>query len=162
LVNLFFNPHTFDPNKIKVMHCTKFVGLLIISLWSVSIIGQETQNSKKSKKVVFVIVDGIAADMLKSTPTLNLDSIAREGSYSDAYVGGLKDGYSQTPTISAVGYNSLLTGVWANKHNVWGNGIKDPNYNYPTIFRIYKDNFPNGKTAIFSTWLDNRQQRIVK
>ena len=101
------------------------------------------------KKVVFIIVDGIATDMLKNTETPQLDAIAQDGGYTDAYVGGKKDGYSKTPTISAVGYNSLLTGVWANKHNVWGNSIKDPNYNYPTIFRLFKDVYPKKNTAIF-------------
>lgn len=121
---------------------------------------KSASGSQKNNKVVFIVVDGIAADMLKNNPTPRLDEIAKAGAYSDAYVGGIKEGYSETPTISAVGYNSLLTGVWANKHNVWGNSIKDPNYNYPTIFRLYKNTFPNGKTAIFSTWLDNRTKLI--
>jgi len=118
------------------------------------------QQTSVKKKVVFIIVDGIAADMLKSNPSPRLDAIAKTGAYSDAYVGGLKDGYSETPTISAVGYNSLLTGVWANKHNVWGNSIKEPNYNYPTVFKLFKDAHPDGKTAVFSTWLDNRTKLI--
>lgn len=71
-----------------------------------------------------------------------------------------KGGYSETPTISAVGYNSLLTGTWVNKHNVFGNDIKAPNYNYPTIFRLFKNQFPNKKTAVFSTWEDNRTKLI--
>jgi hypothetical protein len=75
-------------------------------------------------------------------------------------VGGERGGYSQTPTISSNGYATLLTGTWANKHNVWDNGIDDPNYNYPTIFRLYKDAYPNGKTAVYSTWLDNRTKLI--
>ncbi|UKJ07772.1 hypothetical protein [Solitalea lacus] len=52
---------------------------------------------------------------------------------------GEKGGYSETPTISAVGYNSLLTGVWFNKHNVPDNDIKNPNYNYQKIFRLFKE-----------------------
>ena len=32
----------------------------------------------------------------------------------------------------------MITGTWANKHNVWGNGIENPNYNYWTIFRFLK------------------------
>ena len=118
-----------------------------------------TSDEKKepvSKKVIFVIVDGIPEDVIDSVATPNLDKIIAEGGITKATMGGEKDGYSQTPTISAVGYNSLLTGVWANKHNVWGNSIKNPNYNYASIFRLYKDQFPEGKTAIFSTWLDNR------
>jgi predicted AlkP superfamily pyrophosphatase or phosphodiesterase len=130
--------------------------LILISFISYSnLFGQ-----KLNTKIVFVIVDGISADVLEKIETPNLDAIAKKGGYTRAYVGGTKDGYSETPTISAVGYNSLLTGTWANKHNVWGNSIKDPNYNYWTIFRYAKENRPKLKTAIFSTWLDNRTKLI--
>src|SRR5690606_29884788 len=36
------------------------------------------------------------------------------------------------------------------------NNIESPNYNYRTIFRLLKESDPTKKTAIFSTWLDNR------
>lgn len=114
----------------------------------------------KQKKVVFIIADGIPADMVERVHTPNLDAITKEGKYMRAYVGGEKDAYSQTPTISAVGYNSLLTGTWANKHNVWDNDIKDPNYNYWNIFRFFKEQYPNKKTAIYSSWTDNRTKLI--
>jgi hypothetical protein len=112
------------------------------------------------KKVVFIILDGIPADVVENTSTPNLDEIAKTGGYTRAYTGGLKDAYSETPTISAVGYNSLLTGTWANKHNVWENEIKEPNYNYWTIFRFLKEARPASKIAIFSTWQDNRTKLI--
>lgn len=119
-----------------------------------------TSAQKKGTKVLFAIVDGISADVIEKISTPNLDAIATRGGYTRAYMGGEKDGYSETPTISAVGYNSLLTGTWANKHNVWGNGIKAPNYNYWTIFRFAQENRPNLKSAIFSTWLDNRTKLV--
>lgn len=119
-----------------------------------------TPSNNLPKKVVFIIVDGISADQLKAIETPYLDSIAREGSYTDAYIGGQAGTYSETPTISAVGYNSLLTGTWANKHNVWGNSIKEPNYNYPTIFRLYKDQYPEGRIGVYSSWLDNRTKLV--
>lgn len=121
---------------------------------------QLSMAQNQNTKVLFVIVDGIPADVIEKVSTPNLDAIATIGGYTRAYVGGEKKGYSETPTISAVGYNSLLTGTWANKHNVWGNGIKDPNYNYWTIFRFAKENRPELKTAIFSTWLDNRTKLV--
>lgn len=101
----------------------RFLLFSVIHLWALPIFSQE-------KKVVFIILDGIPAGEMEATSTPNLDKIAAIGGYARAYTGGEKGGPSQTPTISAVGYNSLLTGTWANKHNVWDNDILAPNYSY--------------------------------
>ncbi len=107
---------------------TKLVFFLI--LFAVTINAQ-------TKKALFVIVDGIPADVVEKVNTPTLDKIAKIGGYRRAYVGGEKGGYSEMPTVSAVGYNSLLTGTWFNKHNVIDNKIENPNYNYWTIFRFF-------------------------
>ncbi|RAJ04039.1 type I phosphodiesterase/nucleotide pyrophosphatase [Chitinophaga skermanii] len=117
-------------------------------------------QAQQTRKAVFIIVDGIPADVIEKQPTPNLDKIAGKNGYMRAYVGGERGGYSQTPTISAVGYNSLLTGTWVNKHNVWDNDIKAQNYNYWSIFRYFKAQYPTKQTAIFSTWLDNRTKLV--
>jgi predicted AlkP superfamily pyrophosphatase or phosphodiesterase len=131
-----------------------FIGL------AVSLIAPAAQSQPKTRKAVFIIVDGVSADVIEKQAMPNLQAIAKVGGYTRAYVGGEKGGYSQTPTISAVGYNSVLTGTWVNKHNVWGNDIKAPNYSYPTIFRLFKETYPSRKTAIFSSWLDNRSKLV--
>lgn len=117
-------------------------------------------GQQKARKAVFIIVDGISSNTVEQITTPNLDEIARTGGYAQAYVGGEKGTYSQTPTISAVGYNSLLTGTWVNKHNVWDNRILEPNYNYWTIFRFFESQYPQKHTAVFSTWLDNRTKLV--
>lgn len=114
----------------------------------------------KIKKAVYIIVDGIPADVIEKLNLPNLESIKNEGGYSKAIAGGERGGYSQTPTISAVGYNSILTGTWVNKHNVWGNDIKEPDYSYPTIFRLLKTESPRKKIGIFSSWQDNRTKLV--
>ena len=135
---------------MKVRVC--FVLVFLIPLLSFS---QETK-----KKFVFIIADGIPADVIEKDPTPAMKKIAAIGGYARAHVGGERASYSQTPTISAVGYNSLLTGTWVNKHNVWDNDIKDPNYHYWTIFRFFKQQYPEKKIGIFSTWTDNRTKLV--
>ena len=110
----------------------------------------------QQKKVVVILVDGIPYDVIKKVNTPHLKEIESKGALGKAYVGGEKGGKTESPTISAVGYNSMLTGTWANKHNVWGNGIEAPNYSYPTFFKIARDAKPDMKLGIFSTWEDNR------
>lgn len=112
------------------------------------------------RKVIFIIVDGIPADVVESVSTPNLDAIAGARGYTRAYVGGSIGEESESPTVSSVGYNSLLTGTWAHKHNVWTNDIVAPNYEYWDIFRIAKNHDPLLQTAVFSTWTDNRSKLL--
>lgn len=118
--------------------------------------GLQLKAQDQPKKAIFIILDGIPADVLEEVPTPFLDEIAGVGGYTRAYQGGKKGTYNQTPTISAPGYMNLITGTWANKHNVVNNYNQLPNYNYHNIFRIAKGVRPELHTAIFSSWLDNR------
>jgi predicted AlkP superfamily pyrophosphatase or phosphodiesterase len=109
-----------------------------------------------ARKAVFIILDGIPADVIERVSTPALDAIAAAGGYARAHVGGERGGPTQTPTISAPGYMSLLTGTWGHKHNVTGNSNQSPNYAYWNLFRIVETVDPARRTAIFSTWTDNR------
>ena len=129
-----------------------FMCILALAIYNLS--------NAQHRKVVFVIVDGIPADLIEKLSTPCLDSIAKKGGYTRALAGGHTGTYTETPTISAVGYNTILTGTWVNKHNVWDNDIAEPNYNYPSIFRLFKNQYPEKKIAIFSSWLDNRTKLI--
>lgn len=110
----------------------------------------------QTKKAVFVIVDGVSSDVIENLDLPGIKAIVSDGAYLRAHQGGDRGTYNETPTISAPGYNNVLTGTWANKHNVINNKIADPNYNYPTIFRLFKNQYPDKKIAVFSAWLDNR------
>ena len=112
--------------------------------------------AKAPGKAVFIILDGIPADVIERVPTPAIDEIARAGGYARSHVGGDLGKPTETPTISAPGYMSLITGTWGYKHNVWDNEQQSPNYRYWNLFRIVETVAPERKTAIFSTWLDNR------
>jgi predicted AlkP superfamily pyrophosphatase or phosphodiesterase len=129
----------------------RIINTLIFVLLSTAAIAQP------KPKVVIVIADGIPADVIERLRPPAIQQIIKEGAYTKAYVGGIKGTYTETPTISAPGYNDMLTGTWAYKHNVWDNDNQHPNYNYPTIFRLFKTARPSGTTAIFSTWTENRK-----
>ena len=118
--------------------------------------GKNPDGKGKSRKVVYVIIDGVPADVVERLELPHIREIASRGVYGRCYVGGRVGRYDETPTISAVGYTDILTGTWLNKHNVPGNDNLQPNYNYWTLFRIAKEQTRDVKTAIFSSWTDNR------
>ncbi|CAH0262369.1 2,3-bisphosphoglycerate-independent phosphoglycerate mutase [Pedobacter sp. Bi36] len=148
-MNIF---HTLSNTRTMLLKTIIFACCISLSLSGFA------QN--RPRKVVYVIADGIPADVMERLELPNFKKIISAGSYSRMHVGGDKASYNETPTISAVGYNSLLTGTWVNKHNVPDNDIKAPNYNYQHIFRLFKNQYPEKKTGIFSSWTDNRTKLL--
>jgi predicted AlkP superfamily pyrophosphatase or phosphodiesterase len=119
-----------------------------------------TTLAQSNRKAIYIIVDGVPADVIERLELPGLRAIADSSGYTRAYQGGVKGTYCETPTISAPGYMNLLTGVWANKHNVVDNDVAEPNYNYWNLFRVAETKSPRYHTAIFSTWQDNRTKLI--
>lgn len=140
--------------------CTLSSVLILLAAIIVNGCNEGASPMTRTPKALFIIVDGIPADVVERASTPYLDSISGGRGYARAYVGGTPGQESESPTVSAVGYNSLLTGTWANKHNVWDNAVSDPDYNYWDIFRIAKAHDAALKTAIFSTWTDNRTKLL--
>lgn len=136
--------------------------LIVLRLLAVStvLLSGCAGNKAATPKAIFIIVDGIPADVIETVATPNIDAVAGAAGYTRAYVGGTIGSVSESPTVSAVGYASLVTGTWANKHNVWNNDIDAPNYAYWDIFHIAKSHDAKLRTAIFSTWTDNRTKLL--
>lgn len=135
------------------------IGSALLALLTTSL-RAGVQPPARARKVVFIIADGIPADVLEKATTPNIKKVMAAGTYLPAYVGGELGTYTQTPTISAPGYMDLITGTWGYKHNVWDNAVKAPNYQYQNIFRLLKEARPAAKLGIFSTWLDNRTKLV--
>ena len=86
---------------------------------------------------------------MKKLSLPNVNAIAKHGGFSNTFVGGKWVSYTESPTILAAGHNSVLTGAWANKHNVWDNSITAPNYAHPVIFRLLKEIAPQKRLLFF-------------
>jgi len=146
--------------NIRSKHAIAFA-LTLSAFFLIALTANNTHAATvDSPKTIFIIMDGIPTDVIESVPTPNLDDISSKGGFAAAFVGGEIGGPSESPTVSAVGYQSLLTGTWANKHNVWDNEVDEPNYAYWDIFRIAKSHDATLSTAIFSTWTDNRTKLL--
>jgi predicted AlkP superfamily pyrophosphatase or phosphodiesterase len=144
----------------EVMTRPLFAASMIVLLALAAACQPEEATANKTPKALFIIVDGIPADVIESTPTPNIDSISGAGGYTRSWLGGEAGGETESPTVSAVGYMSLVTGTWSNKHNVYDNAVEAPDYAYWDIFRIAKAHDPALHTAIFSTWTDNRTKLL--
>jgi hypothetical protein len=138
---------------MKIFHCT-ILPLFILLLSCREDSGFDIQA--KCRKAVIIIVDGVPKDAVERLHVPAIYDISKAGVFGASFVGGEVGTYNQTPTISAVGYNTMLTGTWANKHNVFGNDNLSPNYHYWSLFRIAKEQKEPLKTGLFSGWTDNR------
>lgn len=150
-------------HSISRLFATGIMGQVFGAVLAVLMIGGGNaiaQTVVNTPKAVLIIVDGIPADVLERANTPCIDDIAGKNGYTRSYVGGEIGGPSETPTSSAPGYATVITGTWANKHNVYDNDVKDPNYRYWDMFRIAKFHDPSLQTAIFSTWLENRTRLV--
>lgn len=116
------------------------------------------QGAAKERKTLLVIADGIPRDVVERMwPELpGLQAVAERGGRFDLYTGGEIGAYNETPTISAVGYANILTGTWVNKHRVTDNDIACPNRHYEHLFALLRASDRSARTAVFSTWADNR------
>jgi hypothetical protein len=132
----------------------------VLCMMAIGFFSCQKSTPNKVKKAVFVIVDGIPADVIERVPTPWIDTIRYIGKYNRATTGGEVGSWTESPTISAVCYAHLVTGTWTNKHNVKDNELKDVNYHYPSVFSYLKKANPDKKIGIFSTWQDNRTKLL--
>jgi len=107
---------------------------------------------EKSKHVLLLGIDGCRFDALTKAKTPNLDKLRNAGIYSPTAL-ILGDRYKKNDTVSGPGWGSINTGVWADKHNVQGNGFKEPKFDkYPHFFHYVKKSMPEAKTVSIINW----------
>src|SRR5436190_5093014 len=96
--------------KIPLMRHLLLAALLLSTALSFA-------EEPKTKKVLFIGLDGTRFDAIEKAKTPNLHALMNEGIYSDTCL-ILDDRYQKSDTVSGPGWSSILTGVWADKHGV--------------------------------------------
>lgn len=97
-------------------------------------------------KVLIIGIDGTRPDALLAAKTPNLDKLWQNGAYTFK---------AKTDDLSWSGvcWTSMLTGVWKEKHNVYGNGYENPNTEeYPHFFNLARQQQPNLRTYSIINW----------
>ncbi|PHS06474.1 MAG: nucleotide pyrophosphatase, partial [Blastopirellula sp.] len=127
----------------------------VFSLLIIAVLCNITSNiqaEESSKRVLVIGIDGSRFDAMTKAKTPHLDQLIQQGIHSPtAQI--LGDRYRENNTISGPGWSSILTGVWADKHNVMGNSFKEPNLKeYPHFFHYVKQNDAKAKTFSTVDW----------
>ncbi len=113
--------------------------------WTIALL-VSTPAIGDDKKVLIIGIDGLRPDAMMKANTPNLDSLMENGCYS-------LEARTSRFTVSGPGWSSMLTGVWAPKHNVPDNEFLEPAYDrYPHFFTRLKEKRPELITATFDSW----------
>ena len=107
-----------------------------------------TNSPFGNRRVLVIGIDGARVDSLIAANTPNLDQLATNGAATYAAQCSLGQA-----TVSGPGWSTLLTGVWANKHNVNDNNFSNPNYaNYPHVFARIRQAQPQAYLSSVVHW----------
>jgi len=100
------------------------------------------------RKVLLIGVDGVQLEELQKVYTPNFDRLT----IRKAYTGGITGTDTEQGTSSGPGWSTILTGVWANKHQITSNGSDLANPEFPSIFKRLRNAQPEAKIASVVNW----------
>lgn len=97
---------------------------------------QEARTQEKRRGVLLVGIDGVQWKLLKSLDNAS----ALTGLHAaPGECGGVEKHGALQPTNSGPCWSTILTGVWANQHDIWTNGGGAAAEDVPSIFQIVRD-----------------------
>lgn len=105
------------------------------------------------RKVLLVGIDGCRPDAIATSQAKHLPALIAAGTYSDE-CDVLGDRAKNADTASGPGWATILTGVWADRHEVVDNEVKKHKLkDCPNLFARVKTARPKAETAAFVTWV---------
>jgi predicted AlkP superfamily pyrophosphatase or phosphodiesterase len=115
-------------------------------------LGALAQDAPLRKKVLLLGIDGCRTDALLAAETPHLDSLIKEGAFSDQTRIFQKED-TAADTVSGPGWSNILTGVWPEKHGVLDNRFEGHKLDqFPCFFRRLKDARPGAVCVSLENW----------
>ena len=118
----------------------------------------EATAAEPSRHVLIVGIDGCMPDAILASKAPNLKKLAEDGAVTwDGFAGGVQGTPSQQNTASLASWNSILRGVWANKHKAnrmkKGRPLPSDSKNFPSLFARIKEVQPQAQCASICNWI---------
>ncbi|KIO76594.1 hypothetical protein TH53_14225 [Pedobacter lusitanus] len=108
--------------------------------------GNTTTQSGKTKKVLFIGIDGL---VWRTITTVNAPVL--KGLMDNSWTS--TNALAEIPTWSSNGWSALLTGTGVAKHKASDNSFSNADFkNYPSFFHVIKAGLPDARTGSFVTW----------
>lgn len=108
----------------------------------------EENNSSVNGKVLFIIIDGVAGETVRTLAPTNILKLTKNSIYS---YNGIVDAEGNRMT-EAASWANLLTGVSSNLHQVTSEDFNGNQLDqYPSIVTLMKDTNPELKTALYAS-----------
>ncbi|MCE5326246.1 MAG: alkaline phosphatase family protein [Planctomycetaceae bacterium] len=135
--------------------CVALAALLgMISLLASDTISAAPASGAKSKHVLVIGIDGCMPDAVQAAKAPNIKALAAAGTVTwDGFSGGVLGTPSRQNTKSMPSWNSVLMGVWCDKHLSISYRKWKPNHAaYPNMFQRLKAAKPDARSASIVTW----------
>lgn len=133
---------------MSIRRTIRWTALLLATLLVNGCDGKPLQTQPKT------LVIGMDGVQLQHYEQLGDDTNLRKRLlYGKAYAGGINGRASEQATVSGPGWVTLLSGVWANKHQVVSNSeALRINPRFPSLFKRLRDALPNAYLASVINW----------
>lgn len=138
--------------RLKLAHLpVSAITLSVLVLLGVLASGP-AHGQSRAPKVLLVGIDGCRFDAIQYSQAEVLKDLIRTGAYSDQ-CDVLDDKGTPADTASGSGWSTILTGVWADRHRVYGNDFSENRLKEcPSLFHLVEKSKPELTGVALVTW----------
>lgn len=144
------------------MRIRKLAGMAIVPGCAVLLVAAASFGAATAKRrhVMIIGLDGVMPDAVRAAKAPNLKKLADAGTVAwDGFAGGVLGTPSRQKTASLQSWNSILTGVWNNKHK--GQAGPPDHANFPCLFKRLKEANTNIYCSSVVNWSVINTQSMV-